>query len=1232
MANQKSKIIDVTQSYIPVDPQAFPETLGLTQKEDDPAKDMTILAYEGYNFLPTSYGYRAYFGTSTLISFDALTTPCDKILSFQSKTYENTLLAFCSDGVYMVKAGETAWTKIWALTDTWTVSQIYSQYTWTVIENTLYIYRQGAANVLKVLDDLTYTLITPSFLNMTGQMGIFKANGSLAFWDSENSIAWSNVFDLIDFTPSVENQVGNTIFFGVQGRIVHVQDHGDGFVIYATKSIVGVTYSQTSTAVWDAGVVTSESGIAHPGAITVGTTNQEHFVYTSTGIMKIGHYNALSRKFDSAPILPELFDYLRESRLPVYLACHAARFLYFSLVDADYISGRTSFTDVAVPSLQIPLITVTDTTFTDFDNAGFPLTGAEQFNILDSWLRNPGEGLRTDYTATVYDLPKWVAVAELGIVESTAVDLAGFNDPIDNGDGTFNTYVYPVDQYPLAPATMQDLLDTVAIYDNVYVPSLFPGAPVKNTALALKLIRDNLHTNPIDPTNVTRQAAYSDLTPDKAWQAIYNFFETMDEEVKLADEMIAQALVTVAALNNRVLNWTLVTSSAPSADFTTPADITLLKKSMQVEATLVPDGGLGVAPRLNIVTAYNQGKLITFAGSSRNIGSTTVVPNNPNAGGATAYVIGVGANYRIKTNSPLNLSTLFIYLEGKQPYTLGTTCYVSPNELLQDPIIVMDSGYEMPKLRMFYLNGTMHSEQNLIGYKRTAPLSSSYNRGYTFARSTNTDSRLGNESFYFDLTANGGGPVANSTHFDPNPLYAALLVWEKHKAIYWPDPSGLASVMSQIITNKTILAGAGPWIETNGTLIETVANIRDLRDFYYDASENAIGATFEWDYLSHYDASITPVYVYGVTVTKLLWRVIEDDSGYTYNVASDAPPPGVPEYLYYTPVTDTIKCTAVDVVLDAGQLSLSTHAMSLTMYESNEYTKQVDGSYLNTATTAKFLPLITDTGNTEADPIDYTDTYYYDWANSMIASSQDCTKWTLTKGAINLLGTDFMSHTDATMLGVPFGDLGPVADLAELPPCYDNTGAGGALVVTSPSTFTFPSGSYTIQDGVPIPGYPTKKGALVFDLQLKRWGKYKGDHKALVEYAPINSVQNAVIPYTNFGMDSGILDSAGTIKVFSASTIDSYIRYGKIGYYRFGISRLLEVHLHFRTRSTGKIVLDASLEGRSPDTYLQSEEVFTDTLEHIMYCDINAKWFTISIHGQYDLQYAEFRGNMTSRR
>lgn len=180
--------------------------------------------------------------------------------------------------------------------------------------------------------------------------------------------------------------------------------------------------------------------------------------------------------------------------------------------------------------------------------------------------------------------------------------------------------------------------------------------------------------------------------------------------------------------------------------------------------------------------------------------------------------------------------------------------------------------------------------------------------------------------------------------------------------------------------------------------------------------------------------------------------------------------------------------------------------------------------------------------------------------------------------------------------------------------------------------FTTPGTTFTLQDGSPFIPFADLKGANVFDLQLKKWGKLKADFKLLVSIAPVNETQNSVLPYTNLGLDAGVLDAAGNVILFDVAPTDSDLTYGKIGFYRLGYTNAEEVIAMFRVASTGTITVEASMDGRVTDPTLTSTTTFTAADMVTCYLNQSAKWFTVTISGQFDLQYLEFRGTIAGRR
>lgn len=70
------------------------------------------MPFEGYNFLPTSYGYRSYFGTTSRLDIPPVPARVPvHILSYQSDTFINNLIALCEDGIWVIDP--TAKTNTW---------------------------------------------------------------------------------------------------------------------------------------------------------------------------------------------------------------------------------------------------------------------------------------------------------------------------------------------------------------------------------------------------------------------------------------------------------------------------------------------------------------------------------------------------------------------------------------------------------------------------------------------------------------------------------------------------------------------------------------------------------------------------------------------------------------------------------------------------------------------------------------------------------------------------------------------------------------------------------------------------------------------------------------------------------------------------------------------------------------------------------------------------------------
>jgi hypothetical protein len=346
---QQAKIIDVTRSYIPVDPNTFPQTMHATGNEDNPEERVPVIPYQGFNFLPTVYGYKSFFGLNSKFDADALTSNVDEIFVIQTETFRNILVALCDDGIW-TKRGDVSGIWIPDITLSIPTAGQHKNWTYCVIANTLYCYRQGEASVWKLntANSWVPTAFTPNFLNMTGQIGIFRAGARLGFWDSSDSVAWSNPDDTADFTPNAATMAGNTKFNGVMGRIVTIKPEDDGFIIYCTKSIVRVVRDFSSAYLWGSKTLIENAGISYHFEVAVGPNDSLHFALTSVGLYKI-------EGGQMENLIPGVVDYLKKSRQPIGLQFIQGRYLFFEILDVELIEGAVNFTTETIPEQTLTI-------------------------------------------------------------------------------------------------------------------------------------------------------------------------------------------------------------------------------------------------------------------------------------------------------------------------------------------------------------------------------------------------------------------------------------------------------------------------------------------------------------------------------------------------------------------------------------------------------------------------------------------------------------------------------------------------------------------------------------------------------------------------------------------------------------------------------------------------------------------------------------------------------------
>lgn len=350
---------NILQGYVPADPNSFPDNLSTP----DPRKDeiVPVRLYDGYNFLPTAYGCKSYFGLTKKLAGPNLTAKVDYILLYQSQTLKNFLIALCDTGIWIKYGGDSsAWEQIHTLPGIEDTDGLYYPWSYAILENKLYMYRQGEPSYQLFSSKATapgyeLTSVTPTFINMAAQMGLFRAGDRLGFWDSANATAWSSLDDFGDFEPSIETGAGIVTFGQIIGKITTILGHGDGFVLYCTRSVLYIQRKPDSLYLWEPTRLLQDTGVAYRKQAVAAIPDTSHFAYTTTGIYLI-------QEGKPELIAPDAFDYFKLISSPKYLSYLEGRYLFINVLDEDLIVGKAQYSDAPVDQVIVDLPT------TDFED------------------------------------------------------------------------------------------------------------------------------------------------------------------------------------------------------------------------------------------------------------------------------------------------------------------------------------------------------------------------------------------------------------------------------------------------------------------------------------------------------------------------------------------------------------------------------------------------------------------------------------------------------------------------------------------------------------------------------------------------------------------------------------------------------------------------------------------------------------------------------------------------
>lgn len=197
---------------------------------------------------------------------------------------------------------------------------------------------------------------------------------------------------------------------------------------------------------------------------------------------------------------------------------------------------------------------------------------------------------------------------------------------------------------------------------------------------------------------------------------------------------------------------------------------------------------------------------------------------------------------------------------------------------------------------------------------------------------------------------------------------------------------------------------------------------------------------------------------------------------------------------------------------------------------------------------------------------------------------------------------------------------------------------GGSLLAAGidPVSLTSVSFEY-VSPGASL--YPTYNRALIYDIQLKKWGSCDVPCKLLASLTPFNQAGYQLSK--NYQLMSSMLDNEqrelvirtgdGYTRLVDTNPTDSYVLFGHYATHRENMTKLVEIETEFVEYPEAEIEIEKSLDGAKVD--------FTQNVsrEQLLLTDrqgfnLAGKWFNILIKGQYHLKRLLVKGYTYGRR
>ena len=267
----------------------------------DPDKDRGVpQVFYMHNVMPTAQGFQSISYDTIGAAMDPPVTDFDQAFTLRDSAENKALWSPSSGNSYIFNGNTNAWQQVSPLPP----NSFPANYLISIANihgRTIVFYEKVGAYEYDFTNNI-FNGVTLLGLNVANIRGILSSTGYMLAYD-DSTVYWSNTQVEVDFVPSIVTGAGSQVPNDLKGKIVTVLPVAAGFIVYTTKNAVFAQYSGNIRFPWIFKEIPNSSGVKVPEDVTWQANLSFHYVYTTTGLMKVD-------RIGCEQVFPEATDFM----------------------------------------------------------------------------------------------------------------------------------------------------------------------------------------------------------------------------------------------------------------------------------------------------------------------------------------------------------------------------------------------------------------------------------------------------------------------------------------------------------------------------------------------------------------------------------------------------------------------------------------------------------------------------------------------------------------------------------------------------------------------------------------------------------------------------------------------------------------------------------------------------------------------------------------------------------